>query len=178
MKNRSFGILKWPLLTASLAVLSGCFGEDNQDLTSYIAEVKSRPASGIEPLPPIPAYEAYAYDSTGLRNPFLPMAKPSEELEVVEGSGPGPDLSRQKEELEGYPLDTLRMVGTLNLNGKLWGLVRTQDKVIHRVLPGNYMGQNYGKILSITENKIELSEFITTGSGKWRERDASIALAE
>lgn len=158
--------------------ITGCVGNDYQDLRDYVAQVKSRPPSGIEPLPPIPAYESFTYNSADLRNPFLPLDTPSEEEQIVEASGPGPDLNRQKEELEGYPLDTLRMVGTLDLKGQLWGLVRTSDRVIHRVLPGNYLGQNYGKISRITANKIELSEFVTTGSGKWRERDASIALAE
>lgn len=166
------------VVSTGMLMLVGCAGDEFQDLRDYVTEVKSRPASGIDPLPPIPAYESFAYDPEGIRNPFQPVDEPTETTEVAEASGPGPDLNRQKEELEGYPLDTLRMVGTLDLNGTLWGLVRTGDRVIHRVLPGNYLGQNYGKITRITDNKIELSEFVTTGSGKWRERDASIALAE
>lgn len=169
---------RFAILGMCSMVLVGCVNDEFQDLRDYTAQVKSRQSSGIEPLPPIPAYESFAYNAEGIRNPFLPMDVPSEDTEVVEASGPGPDLNRQKEELESYPLDTLRMVGTLDLNGKLWGLVRTSDRVIHRVLPGNYLGQNYGKIMRITASKIELSEFVTTGSGKWRERDASIALAE
>lgn len=166
------------IISMGTLLLAGCVNDEFQDLRDYTAQVKSRQPSGIEPLPPIPAYESFAYNAEAIRNPFLPMDVPNEDAEVIEATGPGPDLNRQKEELEGYPLDTLRMVGTLDLNGKLWGLVRTSDRVIHRVLPGHYLGQNFGKIMRITESKIELSEFVTTGSGKWRERDASIALAE
>ena len=70
------------------------------------------------------------------------------------------------------------MVGTLERNGNSWALVRMSDSTIHRVKPGNYMGQNYGKIIQITESEVELTEIVPDGLGGWMERQAALALSE
>ncbi|ORU92299.1 MAG: pilus assembly protein PilP [Cycloclasticus sp. symbiont of Bathymodiolus heckerae] len=160
------------------ATVSGCVNEEFDDLKAYIKQVKAKPAAAIEPMPVIKSYESYTYVSEGLRNPFQKEEEPQhlDELLVVEG--PGPDLDREKENLEAYPLDTLRMVGTLSKNGELWGLVKANDGVIHRVQAGNYLGQNYGKIAGIQDQQIDLGEWVATTAGKWREREASLALVE
>ncbi|MBL4743569.1 MAG: pilus assembly protein PilP, partial [Cycloclasticus sp.] len=97
---------------------------------------------------------------------------------MTDTEGPGPDLEREKEGLEAYPLDTLRMVGTLSKGGESWGLVKASDGVVHRVQPGNYLGQNFGKIIGIQDHQIDLGEWVATTAGRWREREASLALAE
>lgn len=89
-----------------------------------------------------------------------------------------PDSNRPREALEAFPLDTLRMVGTLDQGGQSWGLVRANDGTIHRVQPGNYLGQNHGRIANITEYEIELVEIVPDGLGGWIERQASLALSE
>jgi len=157
---------------------TGCVSDKFDDLEAYVAKVKQKKAEAIEPLPVIKTYEAFSYNSEGLRNPFEPVEEPQSIAEVEEGMGPGPDVDRSKEELEAYPLDTLRMVGTLAKDGQLWGLVRASDGVIHRVQAGNYLGQNFGKITEISEMQINLDEFIATSAGRWRERQAALALAE
>ncbi|PCI23278.1 MAG: pilus assembly protein PilP [Piscirickettsiaceae bacterium] len=169
----------WVLIASIMMVCAtGCVNEEFDDLEAYVAKVKMKKADPIEPLPVIKAYESFTYAADDLRNPFEPVQEPLVIAEVEEGTGPGPDLARAKEELEGYPLDTLRMVGTLEKGGQLWGLVRANDGVIHRVQPGNYLGQNFGKINEISEVQINVDEFITTSGGRWRERQASLALAE
>ena len=70
------------------------------------------------------------------------------------------------------------MVGTLSKGNELWGLVKANDGVIHRVQAGHYLGQNYGKITGVQEQQIDLEEWVATTTGKWREREASLALVE
>ncbi len=164
-----------------IMTLAGCANDDYDDLNRYIAEVKARPKGAIEPLPEIKVVEHFIFKPDGLRDPFRPIEKISEaeELEIGIGSGVRPDISRRKEELEMYPLASLRMVGTVKMNGTLWALIRADDGTIHRVKTGNHMGTNYGKIIRILEDRIELTEIVPDNKpGFWREQQASLALAE
>lgn len=170
--------IKLLLMMVLIVVLAGCVSEEFDDLKSYISQVKSKPATPIEPMPVIKSYEAFNYVAEGLRNPFEKLDEPQAMETMANAEGPGPDLEREKEELEAYPLDTLRMVGTLSKEGELWGLVKANDGVIHRVQSGNYLGQNFGKIVGVQDQQIELAEWVATTAGKWREREASLALVE
>jgi type IV pilus assembly protein PilP len=89
-----------------------------------------------------------------------------------------PDVSRPREFLEQFSLDTLAMVGTLRLKGRTYGLVQTRDGLVHRVLPGNHLGQNDGRITAIAENEISLVEIIPDGMGGFIERPAALALSD
>jgi len=161
-----------------LAVLSGCVSNEFDDLKEFFDKVKAKQASAITPIPVVKPYRSYTYIGEGLRNPFQKEEEPQLTDVMIEAEGPGPDLDREKEALEAYPLDTLRMVGTLSRNGESWGLVKARDGVIHRVKSGHYLGQNFGKILIVEEQRIELSEWVTTNAGRWIEREASLVLAE
>lgn len=161
--------------------LSGCGNDDFSDLTRYIAEVKARPKGTIEPLPEIKVVEPFIFKPDGLRDPFRPVEKlvESDVSDIAAGSGIRPDVNRRKEELESYSLDTLRMVGTLTMKNGLWGLIRANDGTIHRVQVGHHMGKNYGKIIRILEDRIELMEIVPDNKpGLWREQPASLAIAE
>ncbi|MFQ5982395.1 MAG: pilus assembly protein PilP [Woeseiaceae bacterium] len=157
--------------------LGGCVG-DTDDLDQYINEVKARPGGRIEPLPEITPYEVFTYvaDAEGLRSPFIPDSPQAASGSAIGGTRPDPDRSR--EFLEQFPLDTLRMVGTLALGETNYGLVQTSDGLIHRVVPGNYMGQNDGRIISVDESEIKLIEIISDGIGGYLERDAAVGLAD
>jgi type IV pilus assembly protein PilP len=165
------------ILGTALLGLSAC-GGDMDDLDQYINEVKSRPGGRIEPLPEIEPYEVFSYiaDAEGLRSPFVPDT-PQVATSGKEG-GIGPDPDRSPEFLEGFPLDTLSMVGTLYIGETMYGLVQTSDGLIHRVVPGNYLGQNDGRISNISESEIELVEIISDGIGGYIERDAAISLSD
>jgi type IV pilus assembly protein PilP len=89
-----------------------------------------------------------------------------------------PDPDRSREFLEQFPLDTLDMVGTLELGERTYGLLQTRDGLIHRVLPGNYVGQNDGRIVAITEAEIRVVEIVSDGIGGYLERDAAIGLSD
>ena len=157
--------------------ISGCIGNDMGDLQRYIDEVKARQPRAIEPLPKIQQVESYIYESKGRRDPFSSTFGEEEFAEkTVSGGGLRPDPLRRKEELEQFPLDTLRMVGTLKQNDKTWALVKSQDGVIHRVQPGNHAGLNHGQITHIAEQKIELTEIVPDGQGNYQERQAVLSL--
>lgn len=171
----------WSVCILSAFVFTGCGEDDFSDLTQYVSEVKARPKGTIEPLPEIKVVEPFVFKPDGLRDPFRPVEKMVDDggQEQAIGGGIRPDTSRRKEELESYSLDTLRMVGTLTMKDGLWGLVRANDGTIHRVQVGHHMGKNYGKIIRILEDRIELMEIVPdTKPGLWREQQAALAIAE
>ena len=157
--------------------LAGC-GGDMDDLDRYINEIKSRPGGRIEPLPEITPYEIFTYaaDRENFRSPFVPDS-PQAAAGMAAG-GTRPDRDRSREFLEQFPLDTLRMVGTLALGETAYGLIQTSDGLIHRVVPGNYMGQNDGRIVSVDESVIQLVEIISDGIGGYLEREAAVGLTD
>ena len=173
VKTRSLLLVILPAL-----VLSACGGEIS-DLTGYIEEVKLRPANPISPIPPVRTYSPYTYEGQTGRDPFRPStSEGSDDLTASNTSGPKPDANRPKEYLERFELDTLAMVGTLSMENFHWGLIRDPDGVVHRVAVNNYLGRNHGKVTSIRETQLGLTELITDGLGGWLIRDASIAVGE
>lgn len=169
-------------LVSSIAIclgLTGCSMGDTQDLQTYVQDVRNRQQSRIEPLPEFKPYETFLYQANDLRSPF-DAGGPVLAEQAIPGSGSNihPDSNRPREPLEEFPLDTLRMVGTLEQKGQSWGLVVTSDGTIHRIQPGNYAGQNHGKIKEITEYEIALTEIVPDGLGGWIERPATLALSE
>jgi type IV pilus assembly protein PilP len=161
------------LAAAVLAVLSGC-ADDTDELRAKVAEIKSRPGGRIEPLPEVKPYETFAYAAANQRSPFEPGVPAS----VNAPNALRPDVNRPREFLEQFSLDTLRMVGTLRLGGRNYGLVQTRDGLVHRVLPGNHLGQSDGRITAIEEGKISLTEIVPDGMGGFIERPAALALSE
>jgi type IV pilus assembly protein PilP len=173
--NASLWARNGVLIAMAVLGLAAC-GGDMDELDEYINEVKARPGGRIEPLPEITPYEVFTYvaDNDGVRSPFLPDTPQS----AGPAGGTRPDPDRPREYLEQYSLDTLNMVGTMDIGDTSYGLVQTADGLIHRVLPGNYMGQNDGRITGIDESKIELVEIISDGIGGYIERDATISLTD
>jgi type IV pilus assembly protein PilP len=171
MGKRTGGLMRFALL-AAVAALAGC-GKPMTDLEQRVAEIKGKRGAPLEPLPRMRTFETFEYKAETLRDPF----SPSIDQEVASGGdGPRPDMNRPREPLESYPLDTLDMVGTLGLSADVTALVKDTDGVIHRVRPDNYLGQNYGRVTGIYEDRIEIVELIPNGVGGWIERPAAIAL--
>jgi type IV pilus assembly protein PilP len=162
-------------------LLNGCGESGFEDLQKYISEVKARPKTTIEPIPEPKPIAPFVFKPEGLRDPFklIDHSETDENAEVAVGNGIKPDFSRRKEELEAFPLDSLRMVGTIVMKSNLWGLVKASDKTVYRVQVGNYMGKNFGKIIRIQPDKIEIMEIVPDNKpGAWREQQTSIALTE
>jgi type IV pilus assembly protein PilP len=152
---------------------AGCSGGQS-DLQRWIEETKKKPGGRIQALPEVKPYESFVYSAANLRSPFQPVG-PSL------GGGQAnlrPSSRRNREFLEGFSLDTLKMVGTFKVRGNFYGLVQSKDGLVHKVQPGNYLGQNDGKVTEITASKISLTEIIPDGLGGYLERPASLALTD
>ena len=171
MRRPARSILVAALCAVLLAPLVGC-GGGTSDLKAELEQMKKRPGGRIDPMPEIKPYESFAYDQTGLRSPF----QPSVPVVAPGAGGVRPDARRNREFLEGFSLDTLKMVGTLHQGGHVYGLVQTKDGLIHRVSPGNYVGQNDGRVAAVTESKIAVVEIVPDGLGGYMERQAAISL--
>ena len=161
------------LACVGYVVLAGCSSADDE-LTRFIDETKHEPGGRVEPLPEIKPYETFVYADAEMRSPFMPSAP---------GAGAGlagvrPDSKRNREFLEQFSLDTLKMVGTLRLAGSMFGLVQTKDGLVHRVAVGEHMGQAEGKITEISPSKISLVEIVPDSLGGYMERPAALALNE
>ena len=153
-------------------IAAGCSGGQS-DLQKWIAETKKKPGGRIQPLPEVRPYETYVYSAANLRSPFQPQGPNSANGQA----NLRPSSRRNREFLEGFSLDTLRMVGTFKVGSSFYGLVQSKDGLVHKVQPGNYLGQNDGKVTEITGGRISLVEIIPDGLGGYIERPASLALA-
>lgn len=160
------------LMLVVTVVTAGC-GGDHDDLHAYIDQVKARPGGRIEPLPQLKPYETFTYDAQSLRSPFVPDSPKGRAL-----AGPRPQADRPKEFLEQFPLDTLRMVGTLERDNVRFALLQTRDGLVHRIVPGNYIGQNEGRVVAITEGEVQVEELVPDGIGGFFKRSASVGLSE
>jgi type IV pilus assembly protein PilP len=167
-----------------LALLAGCSNDDFSDLHQYIKAIKDRPKGTIKPLPDNKTVEPFIFKPEDLRDPFKPL-KPTSgggtcppDCTEPPTSGIKPDTSRRKEELEAFPIETLKMIGTVEMKSNLWGLIKATDNTVYRVRAGNYMGQNYGKIIRISADKIELMEIVPDKPGTWREQQMSVMLTD
>jgi len=176
MTSRSAFSTRWLAAAVAATALSACGGA-NDDLREYIDEIKARPGGRIEPLPQIQPAPTFVYEPGARRSPFVPDA-PQRRISNDPNAVDGPDSNRAREFLEQFPLDTLKMVGTLADRRASFGLIQTSDGLVHRVSVGNHMGQNFGRIIAISDSEIQLVEIISDGLGGYLERPAAIALAD
>ncbi len=172
----------------AVSLLAGCVSTDISDLENQVTELMTRPGGRIEPLPEIKPYEAYTYESgqENAKNPFklfYVISKPEITDDVVVDDGLTEEMEREirnrnREELEQFELDSLRMVGTIDNESNNWAIVLDPDGVVHRVKVGNYIGSNIGKIINIYEDRIDLREIVQDSGGRWEERESALALIE
>lgn len=148
------------------------------DLRQFIATAHAGKTPKVEPLPEIKTQEPFTYAAFKLTDPFAALNLKAQVAAKGAGTGPRPDMNRRKEPLEDYPLDALKMVGTLARGKQAWAVIQAPDGTVHRAGIGNHLGQNFGTITRITEDKISLIELIQGAQGDWVEREAGVALAE
>ena len=160
------------VLVTGTALLAGCGGGNDGDLRAWMAEQGIASRGKIDAIPAIRSYEAFTYNAFDQAEPFKPR-----KIETGKGSR-GPDMTRRKEALETYPLETLKMVGTLQRGQATIGLVRASDNKVFQVRQGNYVGQNFGVITGVVEGEITLKELFQDGAGDWAERQSKIMLQE
>ena len=166
------------VLTGAL-LLTACGGEQYGDLKQELNTMTKDLRGRVDPLPQVKPYEPVPYKAEGEVDPFRPDRI---NVAAVGGAGTGgtgkrPDMDRPREPLEAFPLESIRMVGTLTKNRETFGLVRAGTNLF-RVKKGNYMGQNFGVITGIDEAQISLKELIQEGGGDWVERTSALQLQE
>jgi type IV pilus assembly protein PilP len=162
------------LVVVAALGLSACGGESHQDLRVWMAEQGKGARGKLDPLPQIKPYEPFAYNAFDLPDPFKPR-----KIEPTKGASKlAPDLTRRKEPLEAFPLESLTMVGTLEKNKTVYALVRTPERDVYQIRAGNYVGQNYGVVTGIVENEVKLRELVQDGAGDWTERSSTLQLQQ
>jgi len=162
------------LVPLAAVVIAGCSSEMD-DLKKFVRDSDKGLPRRVDPLPAVKPFEPFAYEGFDLPDPF----KPRKLTPPKEGGGGGlaPDLNRRKEPLESFPLEQLKMVGTLQQGSETYALVRA-DKTLYRVKKGNYMGQNFGLITDVSDSEIKLKEIVQDSSGDWAERQSVLPLLE
>jgi type IV pilus assembly protein PilP len=166
------------IITAVL-LLAACGSDEHQDLKAELKSITKDLSPRVPPLPVVKPYEPVPYQAFDLPDPFGPA-----KIELAigaaaksKGGANAPDAMRPKEPLEAYPLESLKMVGTLSQKGVNYALVRA-DSSLYRVKAGNYIGQNFGVITEINENRIDLKELVQDASGDWTERKVALQILE
>lgn len=162
------------LLFLIVPLLAACAQDEFSDLRSFMAQAGQEGKHALDPLPQLALMEEFTFVPGERPDPFKPQLAKSNNA----GSGVRPDTTRQKEYLEGFPLDSLRMVGTLEQGGQRYALIKTPDGALSRVKKGNFLGQNYGLIIAISDSVVEVNETIQDGAGDWVESKAMLALQE
>ncbi len=155
---------------ALLALLGGCSSKD-ADLEHFISQTSQEQPGGVEPVAGGQALRNLR--STPMRPAARRLCRVAPAIPALPACGP--DSKRNREFLEAFALDTLKMVGTMRISGQYYGLVRASDGLVHRVLPGNYLGQNDGRITRIDPSKISITEIVPDGLGGFMERAAGLA---
>ena len=162
------------LAFASALLLPACGGDSHSDLRDFVKESDKLPHGNIPPLPEMKPYEPYTYNAFDLTDPFKPR-----KIEPPKGGGGvAPDLNRRREPLEAFPLENLKMVGTLEQKKEIYALVRAPDNALYRVKVGNYLGQNFGRIVGISESAVKIKEIVQDSAGNWEEKDQALLLSE
>ena len=166
-----------PLLV-TLLTLAGCF-DDTADIQQFMAEVKANSSANIPPLPPVKAFEHLPYTSAELRSPFsLPSPEAYNQLPVHQPGCIQLDNKREKQALEQYAIDNLKMRGTLGHADQLWALIEASDQSLHRISINDRLGLFHGKVIAVKPDYIEITEFIPDGSGCTVQRNSKLQLLE
>ena len=170
-------------LTAVVAtVLGGCASSDQDELQAWMTQQRAQTRPKVEPIPEPKTFKPEGYTQANAFDPFsnqkLTQALKKEATQSTTSTALlAPELARHKEPLESFPLDTMSMVGSLLKQGKPVALVQV-DKLLYQVKPGNYLGQNYGRITKVVESEVVLRELVQDAAGEWIERTATLQLQE
>lgn len=147
--------------------LTACGPSEDTELRHYISEIKSRPARPIEPMPTFEPTPKFSYpEIEARRSPFKPITIEPQQVADIHA----PNLNRAKQPLEAFALDALKFVGILKEGSTVWALISQPDGVVTRVKVGDYMGKNFGQIVSIKNDMITLVETVQL-SGKWEKKE-------
>jgi len=164
-------------VVAALALV-GC-GAELEELQSWMDQQKREVKPSVPPLTPPKKFDPQPYAVAEAVDPFSnqKLAVALKRDERAPSSLLAAELNRRKEPLEAYPLDSMSMVGSLNRTGKPYALLRVEG-LLYQVKVGDYIGQNYGRILKVGESELVLREVVQDAAGEWIERNTSLQLVE
>ncbi|HWJ93887.1 MAG TPA: pilus assembly protein PilP [Telluria sp.] len=170
---------KLPAMMALAALLSSCSDGDVREVRDWMEQVKQETRPSVKPLAPPKDFIPFAYEQRDAVDPFNPAKLLAELARVADKSdNPNkPDASRPKELLENYPLDTMRMVGSMQQGGTVYALLQI-DKQVHRVKSGQRIGQNFGLVTRVSENAVDIREVVQDAGGDWVARMSKLELQE
>ena len=176
MTPRLFAVL------AFVALLAACGAEGHEELQQWMADQRAQTKPQVQPIPEPKKYTPQPYTQEAAVDPFSPQKlaqalKRESTQSSTSAALIAPELNRRKEPLESYPLDSMVMVGSLVKQGQPVALIQV-DKLLYQVRPGNYIGQNYGRIIKVGETQVELRELVQDSTGEWIERKSALQLQE
>lgn len=164
---------------ALLGALQGCGDGGVQEVKQWMDEVRSQTPVKVQKISPPKTFTPFTYGARDQADPYSP-AKLDVALAKINAKSSSPikpDMERRREVLEAFPLDTVKMVGTLQKPGLSYALLQV-DKSVYQVKVGNYVGQNFGIVTRITDTEVELKEVVRDAAGEWTERKAKLELQE
>ena len=174
--------MRLTLCCALVCLLVGCSGSDESDLQSWMNEQRAQTKPKVTPLAEPKKFVPQDYTEEAVTDPFnilkLTQALRKESAQAAANAAlVAPELTRRKEALEAYPLDSMTMVGSLIKVGLPVALVKV-DNLLYQVKTGNYLGQNYGRVTKVTETELTIREIVQDAAGEWVERPATLQLQE
>jgi len=166
----------------SLLALVGCGSSRDEDIRQWMLEERNQTRPKVEPIPAPKQFKPEAYTNAAATEPFskekLTQALKRDSSQVVaNGALVAPELARRKEPMEAFPLDAMALVGSIIREGQPVALVKV-DNLLYQVKQGSYLGQNYGKVMKISETEVTLREIVQDAVGEWIERVATLQLQE
>lgn len=171
-------LIKVVLILGLASLLGACStGDQFADLKAFMAEIDKKPKGKIPPLPEFEPYQPFTYGAANLRSPFEPpVVIPPMTEERARNIGVKPPQDHVKQYLERFNIASLAMVGTISKDNSTWALVQDSTGGVHRVQVGDFMGTNWGKIESINDTRIDLTEIVSDGQGGWLRRPRTLEL--
>lgn len=169
-------------LSLVAVTLVGCGATSEDELRQWMAEQKGQTRPKVTPISEPKQFKPESYSQVTAVEPFskekLTQALKRESSQATaNGALVAPELARRKEALEAFPLDAMAMVGSFTRQGQPVALVKI-DNLLYQVKPGNYLGQNYGRVVKIAETEVTLREIVQDAVGEWIERPATLQLQE
>lgn len=176
---RIFRAMGNAVAAAGLLALAGCGDGGVQEVQQWMNEVRQQTPVSVQKVSEPKTFTPFTYAAKEEVDPFSPvkLSVALAKLAANSASKIKPDLERRREPLENYPLDTIRMVGTLEKPGLSYALLQV-DKSVFQIKVGNYIGQNFGMVTRITDAEVELKEIVRDAAGDWVERGAKLELQE
>jgi type IV pilus assembly protein PilP len=175
-------LLKWLTVLGLFSVLWGCGASGEDDVRQWMVEERNQTRPKVAPIPAPKQFKPEAYTNATTMEPFsnqkLTQALKRDSVQVAaNGALVAPELARRKEPMESFPLDSMALVGSIIKAAQPVALVKV-DNLLYQVKLGSYLGQNFGRVVKISETEVTLREIVQDAVGEWIERVATLQLQE